>query len=59
MHLKNAFACYLEEALEKNEFIPEPMQNDKSKNLAITLKNSLIDEKIFILRKWAYHAVLF
>ncbi|MCV3474004.1 type II toxin-antitoxin system HicB family antitoxin [Campylobacter sp. CNRCH_2014_2849] len=36
--LKNAFACYLEEALEKNEFIPEPMQNDKSKNLAITLK---------------------
>ncbi|EOH3683577.1 hypothetical protein ACL3DF_001292 [Campylobacter lari] len=47
------------EALEKNEFIPEPMQNDKSKNLAITLKNSLIDEVDFILRKWAYHAVLF
>ncbi|AJC91476.1 type II toxin-antitoxin system HicB family antitoxin [Campylobacter subantarcticus] len=51
MHLKNAFVCYLEEALEKNEFIPESMQNDKSKNLAITLKNSLIDEIDFYSKK--------
>lgn len=57
--LKNAFACYLEEALAKNEFIPEPMQKDKSKNLAITLKNSLIDEIDFYSKKWAYQEVHF
>ncbi|RQD66464.1 type II toxin-antitoxin system HicB family antitoxin [Campylobacter hepaticus] len=49
--LKDAFACYLEEALAKNEFIPEPMQKDKSKNLAITLKNSLVDEIDFYSKK--------
>ncbi|HHO0739004.1 TPA: type II toxin-antitoxin system HicB family antitoxin [Campylobacter coli] len=49
--LKNAFACYLEEALAKNEFIPEPIQKDKSKNLAITLKNSLVDEIDFYSKK--------
>lgn len=42
--LKTSFACYVEDALEKGEFIPEDNQKDKSKNIAVTLKNSLIDE---------------
>lgn len=49
--LKEAFACYLEEALKNDDFIPEPVQNDKSENLAITLKNSLIDEIDFYAKK--------
>ncbi len=49
--LREAFACYLEEALKNDDFIPEPVQNDKSENLAITLKNSLIDEIDFYAKK--------
>ncbi|MCW1525136.1 type II toxin-antitoxin system HicB family antitoxin [Campylobacter jejuni] len=37
--------------MAKNEFIPEPIQKDKSKNLAITLKNSLVDEIDFYSKK--------
>lgn len=49
--LKNAFACFLEDAIKNNEFIPEPTKEDKSKNLAITIKQSLVDEIDFYAKK--------
>lgn len=49
--LKNAFACFLEDAIKNNEFIPEPTKEDKSRNLAITIKQSLIDEIDFHAKK--------
>lgn len=42
--LKEAFRCFLTDAIAKNEFIPEPIKNDKSRNLAVTIKESLVDE---------------
>ena len=42
--LKEAFRCFLADAIAKNEFIPEPIKNDKSRNLAVTIKESLVDE---------------
>ncbi|MBP3208048.1 MAG: type II toxin-antitoxin system HicB family antitoxin [Campylobacter sp.] len=49
--LKSAFACYLESAIEEGEFIPEPAQKDKSKNLAVTIKESLLNEIDFYAKK--------
>lgn len=49
--LKEAFKCYVEDALACKEFIPEPKNKEKSKALAITLKESLIDEIDFYAEK--------
>lgn len=49
--LKEAFKCYLEDAILKGEFIPEPTCDEKSKNLAITIKQSLVDEIDFYAKK--------
>lgn len=49
--LRNAFACFLTDALQHGEFIPEPTKEDKSKNLAVTIKQSLVDEIDFYAKK--------
>lgn len=49
--LKSAFVSTLEGLLKENLYIPEPMQDGESKNLAITLKGSLIDEIDFYAKK--------
>nr|DAK15191.1 MAG TPA: HicB-like antitoxin [Caudoviricetes sp.]DAS13649.1 MAG TPA: hypothetical protein [Caudoviricetes sp.] len=49
--LKEAFRCYLEDAIAKSEFIPEPLKDEKSKNLAVTIKQSLVDEIDFYAKK--------
>lgn len=42
--LWDCFSCFVEEALNSKEKIPEPRAKNKSKNIAITLKYSLIEE---------------
>lgn len=49
--LKNAFECFLVDAIKNNDFIPEPTKEDKSKNLAVTIKQSLVDEIDFYAKR--------
>ncbi|MCK9257110.1 MAG: type II toxin-antitoxin system HicB family antitoxin [Sulfurospirillaceae bacterium] len=41
-NVKNAFECYLDVALEKNDFIPEPNHKEKTKRINITLPERII-----------------
>ena len=42
--LRDAFRCYLEDAIAKGEYIPEPNNNLKSIPLSITMKEDLVSE---------------
>lgn len=46
-----AFKFTLEGLIEDNIPIPMPAQSDKSKNLAVTIKQSLVDEIDFYAKK--------
>lgn len=49
--LDAAFKFTLEGLIEDNIPIPMPAQSDKSKNLAVTIKQSLVDEIDFYAKK--------
>ncbi|WP_169754456.1 type II toxin-antitoxin system HicB family antitoxin [Campylobacter curvus] len=49
--LEVAFKFTLEGLIEDNIPIPMPAQSDKSKNLAVTIKQSLVDEIDFYAKK--------
>lgn len=43
--LREAFVCYLEDAIAKGEYIPEPSSNeDKNKKLSITIQENLVSQ---------------
>ena len=43
-NVKNAFICYLEVALQNEDFIPEPNYKEKTKRINITLSEKLINK---------------
>lgn len=49
--LKLAFVALVENLLAQNAYIPEPIHKSKSKNLAITMKQNLLDEVDFYANK--------